>query len=94
MPLQAKQHAPYMILSVRPMRLQVQHANGSLDSKGIIPWQHVGNGTKAADPFPEVCLTCTQGGHRKCIAERAHTRVRHYRPLPTVMPKSCKRSTL
>lgn len=33
---------------------QVQHAGGSLDSKGIIPWQHVGNGTDAADPHPEV----------------------------------------
>lgn len=32
---------------------QVQHASGSLDSRGIIPWQHVGNGTKAADPHPE-----------------------------------------
>lgn len=34
--------------------IQVQHGSGSVDSRGIIPWQHVGGGTKAADPFPEV----------------------------------------
>lgn len=37
-------------------RTQVQHASGSVDTKGIIPWKHTGSGTKAADPHPEVGL--------------------------------------
>eukprot|EP00775_Hariotina_reticulata_P008604 gene8604-8785_t len=34
-------------------RMQVAHAAGSVDSKGQIPWQHVGPGTRAAHPHPE-----------------------------------------
>ena len=34
-------------------KLQVEHASGSLDGKALVPWQHVGPGTRAADPHPE-----------------------------------------
>lgn len=31
----------------------MQHGSGSLDGRGRIPWQHVGPGTRTADPNPE-----------------------------------------
>jgi hypothetical protein len=34
-------------------KLQVEHASGSLDGRALVPWQHVGPGTRAADPHPE-----------------------------------------
>lgn len=31
----------------------MQYGSGSLDGQGRIPWQHVGPGTRTADPYPE-----------------------------------------
>ncbi|WIA15375.1 hypothetical protein OEZ85_002037 [Tetradesmus obliquus] len=37
----------------RKNRLQVEYGAGSVDSRGHIPWQHVGAGTHAGHPHPE-----------------------------------------
>ncbi|KAI8471605.1 MAG: hypothetical protein J3K34DRAFT_506248 [Monoraphidium minutum] len=37
----------------RRYNVQLEHATGALDSKARVPWQHVGPGTRAADPHPE-----------------------------------------